>query len=100
MRGVFLNLSKVFNKVWHEGILNKFNSNGITGNDIQLIELLESFFHNRLQKVALKGQSSSWQSVRAGVPKKNTKKNKTTHWTLFFNNSEIKLSSNQKYLGQ
>ena len=164
VRGVFLDLSKALDKVWHEGLLYKLKSNGINGNALQLIK---SFLHNRCQKVVLNSQSSSWLSIRAGVPQGSVlrplffliyinnlpeglnsflfsvvncvntsvltlnsdllkiqdwayqwkmsfnpdqtkqaqgiifsrKKNATLHPPLFFNNSEIKLSSNQKHLG-
>ena len=65
VRGVFLDLSKAFDKVWHGGILYELKNNGINGNAVQLIE---SFLHNRCQRVVLNGQSSSWLSIRAGVP--------------------------------
>ena len=65
VRGVFLDLSKAFDKVWHEGLLYKLKSNGISGNALQLIK---SFLHDRCQRVVLNGQSSSWLSIRAGVP--------------------------------
>ena len=65
VRGVFLDLSKALDKVWHEGLLYKLKSNGINGNALQLIK---SFLHNRCQKVVLHSQSSSWLSIRAGVP--------------------------------
>ena len=44
LRGVFLDLSKTFDKVWHEGLLYKLKSNKINGNALQLIK---SFLHNR-----------------------------------------------------
>ena len=65
VRGVFLVLSKAFDKVWHEGFFYKLKSNGINGNALQLIK---SFLHNRCQRVVLNGESSSWLSIRAGVP--------------------------------
>ena len=40
IRGVFLDISKAFNKVWHEGLLLKLNQNGISGN---LLKLLRNF---------------------------------------------------------
>ena len=64
-RGVFLDISKAFDKVWHEGLLNKLKSYGITGN---FLKLLENYMSNRYQRVVLNGQSSSWLDVNAGVP--------------------------------
>ena len=64
-RGVFLDISKAFDKVWHEGLLYKLKSYGITGN---FLKLLENYMSNRYQRVVLNGQSSSWLDVNAGVP--------------------------------
>ena len=64
LRVFFLDLSKASGKVWHEGLLYKPKNNGINGNALQMIE---SFLHNRLQRVILNGQSSRWLSIRAGV---------------------------------
>ena len=63
--GVFLDLSKAFNRVWHDGLLYKLKSNGIDSNLFKLIKL---FLNNRCQRVVLNGQSSVWKSVTAGVP--------------------------------
>ena len=65
VRGVFLDLSKAFYKVWHEGLLYKLKNNGINWNALKLIK---SFLRNRCQRVLLNGQSSSWLSIRASVP--------------------------------
>ena len=65
IRGVFLDLSKAFDKVWLEGLLYNLKNNGINGNALKLIK---PFLHNRYQRVILNGQSSSWLSIRAGVP--------------------------------
>ena len=67
-RGVFLDLSKVFDKVWHEGLLYKYKNNGINENAVQLIE---SFLHNRRERVVLNDQSSSWLSIKAGIPQES-----------------------------
>ena len=65
MRGVFLDISKAFDKVWHEGLLLKLSLNGISGN---LLKLLRDFLYCRKQRVVLNGQNSSWENVNAGVP--------------------------------
>ena len=61
----FLDNSKTFDKVWHEGLLSKFERIGISGN---LLSLLKSFSSNRSQGVVLNCKCSSWSSVVAGVP--------------------------------
>ena len=65
VRSVFLDISKAFDKVWHEGLLYKLRSMGISGD---LYKLLENYLSGRLQRVVLNGQTSSWRPVLAGVP--------------------------------
>ena len=65
VRGIFLDLSKAFDRVWHDGLLYKLKSNGTDGN---LFKLIKSFLNNRCQRVVLNGQSSVWKSIAAGVP--------------------------------
>ena len=36
--GFFLNISKAFNKVWHDGLLFKFRSYGIEGSLLRLLK--------------------------------------------------------------
>ena len=62
VRRVFWDISKTFDKVWHEGLLLKLNQNGITGN---LLKLLHDFLGCRKQRGVLNGQHSSWDN---GVP--------------------------------
>ena len=64
-RAVFLDLSKAFDRVWHAGLLYKLESNGISGN---LLELIRNFLSHRHQRVTLNGQSSEWREVSAGLP--------------------------------
>ena len=35
--GVFLDISKAFDKVWHEGIVYKLKRNGISGNLLKVV---------------------------------------------------------------
>ena len=65
VRANFLDISKVFDKVWHEGLIFKLEHIGISGN---LRSLLKSFLNNRFQRVVLNGQCSNWSPVLAGVP--------------------------------
>ena len=65
VRSVFLDISKAFDKVWHEGLLYKIKSMYISG---ELYNLLESFLLGRLQMVVLNGQTSSRKPLLAGVP--------------------------------
>ena len=52
VRGNFLDISKAFDKVWHEGLLYKLESLGISGN---LLNLFRSFLNDRHQRVVLNG---------------------------------------------
>ena len=65
VRGVFLDISKAFDKVWHEGLIWKLKSNG---NQDQALKIFQSFLSNRYQRVVLNGQYSNWEKVNAGVP--------------------------------
>ena len=53
VRGVFLDISKAFDKVWHDGIIFKLKQNDISG---ALHKLLNDFLANRKQRVVLNGQ--------------------------------------------
>ena len=65
VRTVFLDISKAFDKVWHEGLLYKLKSMGISG---ELYNLLENYLSGKFQRVILNGQHSSWKPILAGVP--------------------------------
>ena len=65
MLGFLLDISKAFDRVWHDGLLYKTGLLGITGPPLKLIQ---SFLNNRLQRRVLNGQNSSWTPVFAGVP--------------------------------
>ena len=51
-RGLFLDISKAFDKVWHEGIHFKLGSYGIGG---ELLNLFKDYLHERQQRVVLNG---------------------------------------------
>ena len=63
-----MDISKAFDRVWHEGLIYKLQSLGISGLPLKCIEC---FLSNRFQRVLLNGQSSSWLPVLAGVPQRS-----------------------------
>ena len=65
VRGVFLDISKAFDKVWHDGLIYKLKQNGIKD---KLLCLLIDFLKKRQERLVLNDQSSSWTKVNAGVP--------------------------------
>ena len=65
VRGVFLDISKAFDKVWHDGIIFKLKAYGAEG---ELLSLLKNYFENREQRVVLNGQISEWRKIMSGVP--------------------------------
>ena len=65
VRVVFCDVSKAFDRIWHEGLLLKFEAAGITGN---LLTWLRSYLTDRRQRVVLPGVQSNWNNIRAGVP--------------------------------
>ena len=60
VKSVFLDISKAFDKVWHDGIIYKLTQNGISGN---LLNLLEDFLKERKQRVVFNGQVSTWNDI-------------------------------------
>ena len=65
VRSVSPDISKAFNKVWHDGTIFKLTQNGIPGN---LLKLLRDFLIERRQRVVLNGQASTWTNITARVP--------------------------------
>ena len=65
VRRVFLDISKVFHRVWHDGLIFELHENNISD---KLLLLLKDFLKSRKQRVLLNGPHSSWRDVNAGVP--------------------------------
>ena len=63
---IFLDVSKAFDKVWHEGLIFKLKQIGICDN---LLLILINYLDSWSQKVVLNGTSSSLCSSSARVPK-------------------------------
>ena len=60
VRGLFLDIFKAFDNVWHSGLIYKLGQNGK--------QRLNDFLINRKQRIVLNGQCSSWVDIRAEVP--------------------------------
>ena len=94
VRGVFLNISKAFDKVWHEGLLLKLRLNRISGN---LLKIMEDFLANRYHRVVLNGQVFKWAAVKAGVPQGSILG--PLLFLMYINNLSNELSSNPRLYG-
>ena len=65
VRTVYLDISKAFDRVWHDGLIYKLKQCGVSG---QLLLLIQSFLKDRKQRTVLNGQSSNWGDISAGGP--------------------------------
>jgi hypothetical protein len=66
VRVTVCNISKAFDRVWHNGILYKLRNYGMPD---QIIKWVEHYLTYRSQSVVLDGFSSSPRSTNAGVPR-------------------------------
>ena len=64
-KGVVVDVSKAFDKVWHIGLLFRLKAHGVDG---ELLSLLENYLQNRKKRVVLTGQTSDWREINYGVP--------------------------------
>ena len=64
-QAVAFDISKAFDRNWHDGLLHKPKSYGILG---QIFDLVSSFFSDRWLWVVLDWKSSEECPVNAGVP--------------------------------
>ena len=69
MRATFLDISKAFHNIWHEGLIFKLKTYGVEGKlktygvEGNLRKLLENYVTDRQQRVVLNGRTSSWKIV-------------------------------------
>ena len=61
---VYLDISKYFDRIWHQGLLFKCKQQcGISGD---ILPWLESYLHKRQQRVVINSTCSSWTNINAG----------------------------------
>ena len=65
IRVVFCDISKAFDRVWHNGLIHKLKAAGVTGN---LLQWFTSYLENKKQRVVLSGVKSIWNYIKAGIP--------------------------------
>ena len=65
IRVIFFDITKAFDRVWHEGLLSKLQKAGVSG---PLLLWFRNYLCNREQRVVINGQNSSWGKVEAGIP--------------------------------
>ena len=65
VRSVYLDISKAFDRVWHDGLFYKLKRCGVSG---EFLSLIQSFLKDRKQRTVLSGQNSHWGDISAGVP--------------------------------
>ena len=66
MKGIFLDISKALDKVWHEGLMFKLKSYGIDDDVLKLLINHPEYFK---QIAVLNGQASSWKNILVYVPR-------------------------------
>ena len=65
VRAIFLDLSKAFDKLWHDGLIFKMRQNDVSG---RLIKLFQNYLNNRKQRVVLNGFPAGYSTIESGVP--------------------------------
>ena len=92
VRAIFLDISKAFDKVWHQGLLFKLQQNGITG---KCLSFFKNYLSNRNYRVALNGSLSDCYTAKSGVPQGSVLG--SLLFLIYINDLESGIKSNIKF---
>ena len=93
VRTVILDISKAFDKVWHDGLIFKLEQNGTSGD---LLKLFQNYLSNRKQRVVQNGSYSDYSSIESGVPQGSVLY--PLLFPVYINDLETNISSNVIFL--
>ena len=92
VRAIFLDISKAFDKAWHEGLVSKLKQDGVSGT---LLKLMDNYLRNRTQRVVLNCSSADYSLVNSGVPQGSVLG--PLLFLIYINDLENNIKSNVKF---